>query len=229
MTPEPTVGGTLSWGLWLLGEFAFKWVPGAVVSITTSNPGMTPPTSIIAPVSATQAVDYLQTASAPGVYDTLFQEWSSFVVVSMLLTLGFSALIIYCSVRMFQIRQLERRQFASLQQTITAQDVPKTRLRWEHILDEANSGSEKSWRLAVLEADIMLNELLDSLGYKGETMADKMRSVERGDFKSIDLAWEAHRFRNRIAHEAGIMLSQREVRRAIDLYERVFREFQFIE
>ena len=224
------MGGTLSSAFWLLGEFVFKWVPGAVVSLTGGAPGSAvPPTTITMPVSAPQAVDYLQAASAPGVYDSLFQGWSNFVVLSMLFTLGFSAVVIYCSVRMFQIRQLDRRKYAAMQQTVVAQDAPKSQLRWEHIREEANSDNEQSWRLAILEADIMLNELLDSLGYKGETMADKMRSAEKGDFRTLDQAWEAHRFRNRIAHEAGMILNSREVRRVIDMYERVFREFQFIE
>ena len=76
----------------------------------------------------------------------------------------------------------------------------------------------------------MLNELLDVLGYRGETMADKMKQVVRGDFNTIDLAWEAHKVRNRVAHEgAEHLLSGREARRVISLYEQVFREFKFIE
>jgi len=233
MTPDPTVGGSLSWALWYTGEIFFKWVPGAVVSLVGSAPAGTnypPPTAITAPVSAPQVVDYLQTASAPGVYDSLFQSWSSFVALSILFTLGMSILIIYCCVRMFQIRQMERRKFAAAQQTVVAQDVPKTQLRWQHVLEEANSDNERSWRLAVLEADIMLNELLDSLGYKGETMADKMRGVDPSNFRTIDLAWEGHRFRNRIAHESNLTaLNPREIRRIIGLYDQVFREFRFIE
>jgi hypothetical protein len=223
----------LSWTLWFLGEVAFNWIPGAVVSITGSAPqaaNIPPPTIITEPVTATQVVDYLQTASAPGVYDALFREWSSFVAFSILFTLGFSAVIIYCCVRVFQVRQMERRRYAAMQNPVKAHDVPKTQLRWSRIKEEANSDNERSWRLAILEADIMLNELLDSLGYKGETMADKMRGAEKANFNTLDLAWEAHRYRNQIAHEANLhLLTQREVRRIISLYERVFREFRFVD
>ena len=233
MSPDPSVGGSLSWALWFLGEIAFKWIPGAVVSVTGTAPSsenIPPPTAITAPVSAPQVVDYLQTASAPGAYDNVFQAWSTFVAFSVLFTLGMSALIIYCCIRMFQIRQTERRRFAALQQTVTAHDVPKTQLRWARILEESNSENERTWRLAILEADIMLNELLDVLAYKGETIADKMRGVDRANFNTIDLAWEAHRFRNQIAHEASPhLLNAREVRRVIGLYERVFKEFKFVE
>ena len=233
MTPDPTPAGSLAWALWFFGEIAFKWVPGAVVSVTGTAPAaatVPPPTAILQPVTAPQVVDYLQTASAPGVYDNIFHAWSTFVALSILVTLGFMAVVVYCSIRMFQIRQMERRRFAALQNPIKAHDVPKTQLRWSRITEEANSDNERSWRLAILEADIMLNELLDTLGYKGETMADKMRSVERGNFNTIDLAWEAHKFRNRIAHETSLnLLSAREVRHIISNYERVFREFRFID
>lgn len=232
MSPDPTVGGSLAWAFWFLGELAFKWVPGAVVATTGTAPAaadIPPPTAITTPVSAPQIVDYLQTASAPGVYDELFHLWSTFVVLSILFSIGMMALISYCSVRMFQVRQMERRKFAALQQTVKAKDVPKTQLRWNRILEEGNADNERQWRLAVLEADIMLNELLDVLGYKGETMADKMRNVKRSVFNTIDLAWEAHKFRNKVAHEASSeLLNAREVRRILGLYERVFKEFHFV-
>lgn len=227
-------GGTIGWGLWFLSEVAFKWIPGAVSS--AAGTGVPPPvgtpivTAPTEPVTAPQVVQYLQTASAPGAYDALYRGWSSYVAFSMLVSLALIALIAYCSIRMFQIRQIERRRFAAAQQTVAAQDVPKTKLRWQHILEEAASDSDQARRLAILEADIMLNELLDTLGYKGETMADKMRAADRVNFRTIENAWEAHRARNRIAHEgAAHPISAREARRVIALYESVFREFRVIE
>ena len=232
MNPDPSAN-PIAWAFWYLGEIAFKWVPGAVVATVGTGPAtadpLPAPTAITNPVTPVQVVQYLQTASGPDSYSAMFNSWSAFVALSLLITLCFAVLIIYCSIRMFQIRQGERRKFAALQQTVATHDVPKTQLRWARVLEEANSADERTWRLAILEADIMLNELLDTLGYKGETMADKMRAADRATFQNIDLAWEAHSFRNRIAHQSNQQpLDQREVRRVISLYERVFREFRFI-
>ncbi len=235
MDPQPTVGGSFAWALWFLGEVAFKWVPGAVVSIagTDAAPAGVPSpitTIITSPVTALEVVQYLQMASAPGVYEGLFQKWSAFVALSLLFSLCLAALAIYCSVRMWQIRQIERRKFAAAQHTVVAHDVPKTQLRWRRVLEQAHAESGQSSRLAILEADIMLNELLDVLGYKGDTMADKMRGVDRANFHTIDLAWEAHKIRNKIAHEGGAhQISAREARRVIGLYEKVLKEFRYIE
>jgi hypothetical protein len=132
-----------------------------------------------------------------------------------------------------RIVQIRRREYAAVraaQRTVVSEDIPKTQLRWARVMEQASDSRPEGWRLAVLEADIMLNELLDIQGYRGEKMADKMKQVDRAQFNSIDAAWEAHKIRNRIAHE-GVSheLSSREARRVIGLYERVFREFRYIE
>lgn len=236
MTPEPSLGGAFAWVFWFLGELAFKWVPGTVATfVQTGVPGDSAQSPVLfrpitEPVTAPQVVEYLQYASSPGVYDTLFHRWSVFVAFSLFISLLLAALIIYCSIRIFQVRQMERRRFAAMQRTVASHDVPKTHLRWHRVLEQAHSEHEQSWRLAILEADIMLNELLDTLGYRGETMADKMKSVDRATFNTIDLAWEAHKIRNKIAHSGTAHeLNSREVRRVMSLYEKVFREFRFVE
>lgn len=99
---------------------------------------------------------------------------------------------------------------------------------WNKIINLAESLNESDWRLSVLEADIMLSELLDKMSLPGDTLSDKLKSVERSDFLSIDDAWEAHKVRNKIAHEKDFVLTQREAKRVITLYENVFREFQII-
>ena len=235
MEPNPNPPNSPAWGFWFLGEAAFKWIPGAVMTIAgTGVPAESGPSPVTTPVmhvvSAPEVVQYLQIASAPGAYDRLFQQWSTFVALSLLICLCLGALSIYCSIRVFQIRQLERRKFAAAQRTVVAHDVPKTQLRWQRIREQATGDSAQGWRLAILEADIVLNELLDILGYRGDTMADKMRSVDRVSFNTIDLAWEAHKIRNKVAHEGEThTLSARETRRVIALYERVLKEFRYIE
>ena len=239
------VGDAFSQGIWWLGELSLKWIPGTVINIAEGGPwpyisasqnGSTAGTitrsygPITHAVTPQEAVVFLQNVSGPDVYSNLFHNWSIFVALSLFATLLFSALVIYCSIRIFQVRQMERRHFAAMQRTVAAKDTPRTHLRWQRIQEEVQSENQQSWRLAILEADIMLNELLDMKGYRGETMADKMKQVERGDFQTIDLAWEAHKVRNAIAHQgSSLSLTDREARRVIALYERVFKEFNLVE
>jgi hypothetical protein len=101
--------------------------------------------------------------------------------------------------------------------------------KWERVMDHVNSPNESDWKLAILEADIMLDELLNKQGYQGSTMGEKLKQVDRSDFTTIDLAWEGHKVRNMVAHEGSeYLIPQREAERIIKLYESVFREFKYI-
>ena len=101
--------------------------------------------------------------------------------------------------------------------------------KWKEILSDVESTDESKWRVAIIEADIILEDLLRKLNLPGDTIGDKLKAVEKSDFVSINSAWEAHKVRNNIAHGgSGFLFNQREARRAIMLYEQVFKEFFLI-
>ena len=214
-------------------EILFRWIPATVIVLgNTNNPpqGVDYLPATYGPTTIAEANDYLAAASDPGVYANLVHNWTIFAALSLFISLLLAALVVYCIIRILQIRRHENERWEAAQQPEPEREISRTLLRWRRIVEEASSESEQNWRLAILEADIMLSELLDYLGYKGETMADKMRQVDRANFNTIDLAWEAHRTRNQIAHEGlSQPLSGRDARRIIGLYERVFREHRYIE
>jgi hypothetical protein len=101
--------------------------------------------------------------------------------------------------------------------------------KWEQIQMHMNSKNPSEWRVAIIEADIMLDDLLKTLSYHGDTVGDKLKAVEKSDFTTVEAAWEAHKVRNQIAHQgADFQINDREVKRVIGLFETVFREFQII-
>ncbi len=89
-----------------------------------------------------------------------------------------------------------------------------------------SSGSEALWRIGIMEADNLLLEVLSEKGYTGEGVGEKLKGAS---FKTIDLAWDAHKLRNRIAHEGSdFELTEREAKRAFTLFESVFRDLKVI-
>lgn len=89
-----------------------------------------------------------------------------------------------------------------------------------------NSESEALWRIGIMEADNLLLEVLREKGYRGEGLGEMLKTAS---FKTIDLAWDAHKIRNRIAHEGSAFeLTEREAKRAYVLYESVFREMKVV-
>ena len=152
--------------------------------------------------------------------------------IAPLITLLSVALVIGIIMVILKRRKIEHRERLKLKVLVKAgtsavEQAPKN-AKWDKVIAHINATSEGEWKLAVIEADIMLDELLDVLGYHGETMADKLKAVEPSDFDTLQSAWEAHKVRNQIAHESGLVLSEHEAKRVIGLYRSVFREFEYI-
>ena len=152
-------------------------------------------------------------------------------VVSLLILTG----IVYCFFRIEQTEEATKHYDhppegeASHDSSGSAMPQSVTATRWERILGHVESSRESDWRLAILEADVLLSEMVTGLGYHGESLGEKLKAIEPSDFTSIQKAWEAHGVRNKIAHEgAAFALTEREAKRVISLYEEVFKEFKYI-
>lgn len=141
-----------------------------------------------------------------------------------------ACLIIYVTYRINQL-YLKRKSLLKPPKSVGEKEVEamEKNERWEVILEHIESGNPNDWRLAILEADIMLGDMLDKLGYRGESIGEQLKSVDKSDFTTIDDAWEAHKVRNLIAHEgANFTIPDREAKRIVGLYKNVFEEFNFI-
>jgi hypothetical protein len=165
---------------------------------------------------------------------------SLYDIILFLFSLFFLSLICYCTVRMFEIRKKERHHLAQeiaeyahhqkeREEKLKQGEAISKNERWLKALGYLFSQHAGDWKLAVIEADAMLEELMGQLGFVGETLGDKLKGATQDKFQSLTSAWEVHTIRNRIAHEgASFELTQREAKRVLALYEQIFREFGYI-
>ncbi|MEA2701629.1 MAG: hypothetical protein QOE22_338 [Candidatus Parcubacteria bacterium] len=155
----------------------------------------------------------------------LGQLWILVTVLAVFVCLFAIFVIIYSTARIFQIRQEE----APLYATITQYDEHE-RLetsRWQYILTLIQGTNQSDWRQAIIEADIILDELLTRLGYVGTSVGEKLKQVSPTHFQTLNNAWEAHKVRNEIAHSGmAFELTDRLAYRTIANYEAVFREHE---
>ena len=101
--------------------------------------------------------------------------------------------------------------------------------RWDKIVDQSNSANPADWRQAIIDADVMLEELLQAQNYHGDGVGEMLKAVDKSDFLTLDAAWDAHKVRNQIAHAGpDFDLTERETKRVIAEFEAVFREFEVI-
>jgi len=147
-------------------------------------------------------------------------------VISVILTLVFFMFSIYLIRGLTKVRMSQR---ALMYPPILPDQNGFKNPQWEKIINHIESINENDWRLAIIEADVMLDSLVQKMSVMGDTLGEKLKQIEKSDFTTIDLAWEAHKVRNQIAHEgSNFILTQREARRVIELYRQVFEEFQII-
>ncbi len=168
-----------------------------------------------------------------------FRSIAFFEMLATILVILGIALIFYCLVRLYEFKKEERDKEHAEKITATSAvvassgnpfgaptgDTGQLNPVWEGVRTKMLSDNTSDWRLAIIEADIYLDKLLDNAGYHGETLSDKLKQVNEVTLPSLQLAWEAHKVRNRIAHDgAAYPLTQPEVRRVLSYYEAVFRD-----
>ncbi len=152
-----------------------------------------------------------------------------FWVKIVLLGLGlfFGVVVVVLVVKIAKLRQEELRNFLSLTQA-DKEEKSANKKRWEKVLAYLESDNQSDWKQAIIEADNLLDEMVKAMRYPGENLGERLKNIEPSDFVTLQDAWEAHKVRNQIAHESGFSLTRREARRVMELYEKVFNEFNFI-
>lgn len=154
-------------------------------------------------------------------------SWIKFIF--SILAVFFITLIIYCLIRIYEIKRDEHKKYHGLfAEPGDFAPAPKNQ-KWEQVKQHVLSENSSDWRLAIIEADTLLDELIKALNYKGENLGERMKNMSQNDFPKLQAAWEAHKVRNRIAHEGSdFVLTRPEARRIIDLYEEVFQSQNYI-
>ena len=166
------------------------------------------------------------------IMDFLRRIWSFWKLLAVILSILAIAGIIHNSRKLKAINLEEQKIYGTVPE-ITDYDEeeiiePKNE-KWEKVLKYTNSGNASDWRLAIIEADVMLEELLRTAGYHGESVGEMLKSVDKNEFSTIEDAWEAHKIRNAIAHSGqDFQLNGHATKHTIALFEKVFREFGII-
>jgi hypothetical protein len=158
--------------------------------------------------------------------------WVVIGIVSSSLSIIFIAVSIFSLVRMREIQLHEKMELNHEIHEALLRDKEALRNenpRWHYILTLIESPNESDWRVGIIEADTMLDEVLTDKGIIGDTLSDKLEQARSNGYAHIQNAWDAHLIRNQIAHTGSeFPLSQVEGRRVIRLFQSFFEELEVI-
>ncbi|MEK7580288.1 MAG: hypothetical protein AAB465_01595 [Patescibacteria group bacterium] len=97
--------------------------------------------------------------------------------------------------------------------------------KWEEI-EGMSLGNDASAKLAILEADKLIDGVLKIMSFGGSTMGERLKAA---CYRYPDLTdvWEAHKIRNLIAHE-NYQLYPKTAARAINIFYHALKELGII-
>ncbi len=83
-------------------------------------------------------------------------------------------------------------------------------------------------KLAVIEADKLLDGVLKSMMFPGETMADRLK-VSAYKYPDIRQVWGAHKLRNQLVHDSAFELTSRQAHYALKDFARALRTLNVLD
>lgn len=148
-------------------------------------------------------------------------------------------LIIYVLVLLFDLALLiKQRPFGGdLRDTVLGINVPpemitkkgKLIAKWNKVKARMKSGNQSDYKVAIIEGDNIIDDLITRMGYAGENFGDRLNNINPGQIGNIDDLRIAHEVRNRIIHDENFILTEEEAKKTIDQFEEFLRYFQIIE
>jgi hypothetical protein len=170
-------------------------------------------------------------SSGDSLMSTIQTLWNVYSVIALLLSVVFFAGFVYAKIRYEQLCEIEQEHLRHAEEAWARRHETKStkNARWDVIEQRVSENNPESWRVAIIEADIMLDETLTNAGYVGQSIGEKLKSANHTSFTTVQDAWEAHKVRNEIAHAGSdFILTKKTAQDTLKRFERVFKEFGVI-
>jgi hypothetical protein len=124
---------------------------------------------------------------------------------------------------------------AHLRVGIKGMDLPlvtksKMQKRWESIKDRLKGENVSQYKVAIIEADTLAEEILGGIGYTGANMGEKLEQVGSAHLdEHLESLKGVHQIRNRIVHETDFEIDRRMAEAVIGVYENFLRYLEYLD
>ncbi len=95
--------------------------------------------------------------------------------------------------------------------------------KWEEIEKAVDMRSEMGYKMAIIEADKLLDDAFKKLMIAGSTMGERLKVIIY-KYPNLRKVWEAHVIRNKISHESSFKLYDNTAKKAISIYKDALKE-----
>lgn len=100
--------------------------------------------------------------------------------------------------------------------------------RWDEVKARLKKGDEADLKLAVIEADSLMEEILKRMGLPGATFEERLKQIEVQEIKSVGKIWATHQLRDKIVHGPDFHITQEEAEAAVGNIEEALKELEYL-
>lgn len=92
---------------------------------------------------------------------------------------------------------------------------------WKMIKARLATGAESEFKLAMIEADMLLNDTLKQAGYAGDSLGERLDKLTVDILPELDQIRQAHKTCSDIIHDPTFKLTEEETKKDLAIYESV--------
>jgi hypothetical protein len=120
---------------------------------------------------------------------------------------------------------LKKTLYGSVRPIVSQSKVGK---RWEEILARLENGNPSQFKVAILEADALADEMLRGIGYEGKNMGERIVLIKDGELLSLEKLRAAHAVRNQVIQNPDFSIGKEETEAILDQYRGLFEELELL-
>ena len=136
------------------------------------------------------------------------------VVAAILLLIGLALLI----------RWVKRRISRPEMWGMSREEVAR---RWQEVRRTSQEHGQMGMKMALVEADTLLDSALKSIMMPGETLGERLK-MACYKYPRLKDVWWAHKLRNQLVHQHDFRLAERETRQALDEFEKALKTLNIL-
>ncbi|HOC96424.1 MAG TPA: hypothetical protein PLM63_00440 [bacterium] len=99
--------------------------------------------------------------------------------------------------------------------------------KWGEIEKLAKFDEEMYYKIAIIEADKLLDSVFKQMGTPGSTMAERLRFLIY-KYPKLKSVWEAHSIRNNVSHDSDYILYKSLAKKALSIYKSALKELNIL-
>jgi ABC-type lipoprotein release transport system permease subunit len=164
----------------------------------------------------------------------IVEIYNSFFFSVVKFILAIYAIVIFVNIVLLLI---QRGLSGDIKDTIYGMNLPAElvskkkvlREKWKRIRGKLEIDNESAWKVAIIEADNLIDDLLKRMGYAGENFGERLAGINPGQIENVEDLKKAHETRNRIIHEENFKLEKEQAEEVLGYYEDFLKYFEVLD